>query len=289
MLLQFIFNGLITGLLYALLAMAFSLSYSATKNFHLAYAALIVGGAYIYYTFVQLLGFNWLISAVLSLIISGLLNAIIESLIYQPLEKRRLSPNSILLVSIGLFIILTNLIAILFGNEVKAISDDLQPGFKFGNYILTHMQIVQVVVGIIAVVALLIISKYSKLGILLKAISFDNILFSVFGHNAKKFRILLYAVSGALSAIVSMLIASDVGFDPYFGMSLFLNALVVIIFGGVGSFKGSLTGGLILGVLQSLSVYFFESRWETTITFLLLIIILVLRPHGLFGAKQRLI
>ncbi len=289
MLFQFLLNGLISGFLYALLAMAFGLAYHATKIFHIAYAGLVVVSSYLYYTFAVLLGWPWLVSLLLTIGLAGLINVLTERTMYAPLERRRASPNSLLIASIGLFIILTNLIALFFGNEIKTLSPEWRPAFHFGQYIVTYMQAVQAAVSIATITALMILFNYSGLGLRLKALSYDATLFAVFGNHPGHLRMLLFFLSGGLGALVSILISADVGFDPYFGMSLLLNALVVIIFGGLGSFKGSLAGGLILGLLQSLSVYFFEARWETTITFLLLVLLLLFRPQGLFGVKQRLI
>ncbi len=287
MLLQFVINGIITGLLFALLSMAFSLTYNTTRVFSIAYAGVVVGACYIHYWLTKVAGVPLVPAILLTLTLTGLLNTILEKTVYQPLEKKGNSHNSILVASIGLFIILTNAIAILFGNENKTFSQNIYNSLSIGSIIITRMQIIQFSFSLALITALLVVLGRTNLGIKINALSHDKLLFEVFGHNALKLRLTLYFISGILAAVVSLLIGFDVGFDPYFGMSLLLNALVVMIIGGFGSFRGALTGGLILGILQSLSVYFFEARWETAITFLLLILILIFRPQGLFGIKQR--
>ncbi len=287
MLFQFILNGFITGLLYALLAMAFSLTYNTTRVFSIAYAGVVVSACFIHYWLIKMLGLPFWAAVPLTLLIAGLLNTLSEKCIYQPLEKRGSTHNSILVASIGLFIILTNLLAMLFGNENKTFSQSIYNSLKFGNIIITRMQLIQLVVSGLLAAGVLMALRKTNLGLKINALSHDRLLFEVFGHNALRLRLVLYFISGVLGAAVSLLIGYDVGFDPYFGMGLLLNALVVMILGGFGSFKGALIGGLILGILQSLSVYFFEARWETAITFLLLVLILIFRPQGIFGVKQR--
>lgn len=287
MLFQFIINGFITGLLYALLAMAFSLTYNTTRVFSIAYAAVVVAACFIHYWFIKVAGLPFILAVPMTLILTGTLNAMLEKGIYQPLEKRGGSHNSILVASIGLFIILTNLLAMLFGNENKTFSSTIYNSLRLGDMIITRMQLVQLVTSGLLIAGLLIVLRRTHLGLKIKALSYDKLLFEVFGHHAMQLRLRLYFISGVLAAIVSLLIGYDVGFDPYFGMGLLLNALVVMIMGGFGSFKGAVVGGVILGVLQSLSVYFFQARWETAITFLLLILILIFRPQGIFGVKQR--
>lgn len=287
MLFQFIINGFITGLLYALLAMAFSLTYNTTRVFSIAYAGIVVAACFIQFWLIKTIGLPFLMALPLTLILTGLINTLLERAIYQPLEKRGGSHNSILVASIGLFIVLTNLLAMLFGNENKVFTHHIYDSLKLGELIITRMQLIQFAASGVLIAGLLLVLKHTHLGLKIKALSYDKLLFEVFGHNAQKLRLWLYFTSGVLAAIVSLLIGYDVGFDPYFGMHLLLNALVVMILGGFGSFRGALIGGVLLGILQSLSVYFFAARWETAITFLLLIVVLIFKPQGIFGIKQR--
>ena len=289
MILQFLINGFITGLLYALLALAFSLVYNTTKIFHIAFAGIVVLSSFVFYTFYSLLGLHWVLALLISVFCIGIINSLIEIFIYQKLESKKANTNNILVASIGVFIIITNLVAMIYGNENKSYSNEIEQSFTFGNIIITQMQMIQLLVCIILVIAFLVIVNKTNIGIKIKALSNSSILYEVLGQSSKKFRIFLFFVSGILACIVSLLISFDVGFDPYFGMSLLLNALVAMIIGGFGSFKGSVFGGIILGMIQSISIYFFESRWESAISFLILIIILVFRPQGLFGERQRLI
>lgn len=287
MILQFLLNGLITGCLYALLAMAFSLTYNTTRVFNIAYAGVAVAACFFQYFFVTMLQLPFVLSLVLTLVSVGLLNLVIEKYIYQKLEARGSSHNSILVASIGLFIVITNLLALFFGNEIKTFTQEIQNSSQWGQIIITQMQLKQFLIAVAMIFALMIVLNKTNLGIKIKAISFDKLLFQVYGHDASKLRLILYFVSGVLAAVVSLLIGYDVGFDPYFGMALLLNALVAMIIGGFGSFKGAIVGGLVLGILQSISIYFFEAKWETAISFVLLIVILVFRPQGIFGTKQR--
>lgn len=287
MIIQFLINGLIAGLLYALLAMAFSLTYNTTKVFSMAYAGVIVFACFIQYFFLNIMLFPIIVAILITIILTSILNTIIEKFLYQKLENRGNSLNSILVASIGLFIVLTNALAMFFGNGNKTFFQEFQNSLQFGNIIITKVQGLQLLISVIIISALFIVLNKTNLGLKIKAISFDNLLFQIFGNNATKLRLILYFVSGGIAAIVSLLIGYDVGFNPYFGMALLLNALVAMIIGGFGSFKGALFGGIILGIIQSLSVYFFDTKWETAISFLILILILIFRPQGLYGTKQR--
>ena len=193
------------------------------------------------------------------------------------------------MASIGVFIILTNLLAMIFGNENKTYTNTSGNSISIADLIITQMQLIQFISCVLLIIVLLIIINKTTMGIKIKALSNNGLLFEILGQSAAKFKLFLFFISGILGAIVSLLISFDVSFDPYFGMSLLLNALVAMIIGGFGSFKGSVFGGILLGIIQSISIYLFDSRWETAISFLILIAILVFRPQGLFGEKQRLI
>jgi len=107
------------------------------------------------------------------------------------------------------------------------------------------------------------------------------------GYNTNHTRIAVFLASGIFIAIASSLTVYDVGLDPNMGMSVLINAVVAMIIGGVGKFSTCITGGLTLGVLQSLTVYQFASNWQNAVTFLVLLILLFLRPQGIAGYKQR--
>ena len=289
MITQFLLNGIITGLLYAVLAIAFGLVYNTTKIFHIAFAGVLVATPFIFYTFAVQWSLPFILALLICLTVTGMLNIGIEHFIYKKLEDKKVNHNNILVASIGVFIVITNILAMTYGNETKTFQSDVRPSIQVGTLIITYMQVLQGIISSVLILSFLWILRTTDLGIKIKALSNNLNLFEVLGHSAARFRMILFFMSGVLAAIISLLISHDVGFDPYFGMSLLLNALVAMIIGGFGSFKGSALGGIVLGLIQSLSIYFFESRWETAISFLLLILILILRPQGMYGEKQRLI
>ncbi len=288
MLSQFIVNGFITGLLYSLIALAFGITYNASRVFHLAYAAVIVFASYFLIFFLRK-GLPDTVAIPLALLVTGLLNMGIELLLYRPMAKRRRSANSILVASIGVFIVLTNLVSLLFGNETQRLNAGSGSSWQFGAIIITKMQSWQFFTCLSLIIVSFMVFYKTRAGLLVRAISSDAELFIVFGKNSYRIRSILFFISGVLAGIVAFLISYDVGFDPYYGMPLLLNGMVAMIAGGIGSYAGSVAGGVLLGLLQSFSVYYFEARWETALTFSILFIVLLLRPQGLFGLKERTI
>lgn len=286
MLLQFIVNGFITGLLYSLIALAFGITYNATRVFHLAYAAVIVFASYFLIFFLRK-GLTDSIAIPIAMLATGLLNMGVELLVYRPMTKRKHSVNSILVASIGVFVVLINLVSLLFGNEPQTLNGGTGSSWQYSMIIITKMQSWQFFTCLSVIIFSFIVFFKTTAGLLVRAISSDAELFIVFGKNSYKVRSILFFISGMFAAVIAFLVSYDVGFEPYYGMPLLLNGMVAMIAGGIGSYSGSVIGGVFLGLLQSFSVYYFEARWETALTFSILLIVLLLRPQGLFGLKER--
>lgn len=284
---QFIINGLITGVLYSLLAIGFALVYNTTKIFHVAASAVYVFAAYAFWFISNRLGLPIWLGISLSLLLTMLLSLLIEVVVYRPLTSRKSSLNVAMISSIGVMTVVVNLLAMIFGNDTKVISDVIPTVYTFGDIIISVPQMLQAVVGSIAIVAFLIFISRSSWGIRLRAVSCDEILYSTLGYNVNSSRVVVFLLSGAFIALAGCLTVYDVGLDPHMGMNVLINAMVAMIIGGVGRFGTCVAGGMILGILQSLVVFQFSSNWQNAITFLVLLIFLFLRPQGLAGYKQR--
>ena len=133
----------------------------------------------------------------------------------------------------------------------------------------------------------MIIIQRTRWGLRLRALSADEALYETLGYDTRTTRIVVFLASGALIAIASCLKVYELGFNPHIGLNVLINAMVAMIIGGMGKFHTCIIGGLTLGVLQSLTAHQFASIWQNAVTFLVLLIILFLRPQGIAGYKQR--
>jgi branched-chain amino acid transport system permease protein len=289
MIFQFLINGIILGAVYALASLGFALIYNTTRIFHIAYAVLYTLCPYIILTFYQQVGFPFVLSLVLAIVITILLSLVIEIFVYKPLSKKNSSGNVIMISSIGVMIIVINLIVLLYGNETKILNPHLSKSISYGSVFITYTQIIQFTVCTLLLVLFLVFLKYSKFGTTTKAMRDDIVLTSVFGVNIYLMRIILFAMSALFAAVAGGLVAYDVGMDPYVGMTVLLNAVVALIIGGIGRFEAPIIGGFVIGILQSLSVWVLSTRWLDAVTFTLLILFLLFRPQGILGEKRRLV
>ena len=284
---QFIINGLITGILYSLFAIGFAMVYNTTRIFHIAAAGIYVFAAYMFWFFVAEVGLSIIPAALVAIILTMVLSLLSELLVYRPLKNKNASLNMAMVASIGAMTVIVNTIALCFGNETKIIENSILQSLTFGDIIITAPQKYQAMIGIAVLIIFLVILQRTNWGLRLRALSADETLFETLGYDTKTTRMVVFLVSGAFIAIASCLTVYDVGLDPNMGMSILINAIVAMIIGGVGKFGTCILGGLTLGVLQSLTVYQFASNWQNAVTFLVLLILLFLRPQGIAGYKQR--
>lgn len=287
MFLQLLANGIVMGSVYALVSLGFALVYNTTRIFHIAYSVLYVFAPYMILSFYRNLEIPFLIAFPIAILLTMLLSIVMELVVYRPLAKKKSSFTVILISSIGIMIVVINAIAMFYGNETKILNPNISKSISIGNIILTHTQLLQFILSLLAVSAFLIFLKFSKFGIKTRAMRDDEVLCSVFGMNINKMRLTLFTLSGFFAALGGGLVAYDVGMDPYVGMPMLLNAVVALIIGGMGRFEAPVIGGFIIGILQAMAVWAFSSRWQDAVTFTLLILFLLFRPQGLMGEKKR--
>lgn len=287
MLVQFLANGVAQGSIYALVAIGFALIYQITKVFNIAQGGTYVISAYVFYTTWRALHLPVGLGLVFGLSAGVLFVILTERFVFLPLYKKGASSGISLISSIGLYIIVVNLIALIFGNETKILSPGVEKTFSFAGVILTRIQIFEIIACFAGVPLLVIFLKVSNLGRKIRGVIDNPRLIAALGKDPVRIRVAACAIGAILIGVGSCLVAVDVGIDPQIGIGAVLNGAVGMIVGGISSLVGAAIGGMILGLIQSLVVYQTSARWQSAITFLVLIIFLVFRPEGLFGARKR--
>jgi branched-chain amino acid transport system permease protein len=285
---QFLVNGFITGLAYALIALGFGLVYNTTRIFNFAHGAVYTLSAYAFYTFYVVMEWNILLAAILALAVSAMTGVLIDEFVFRPLMKRGGSMLIALLSSLGLYIVIVNVIAVAFGNENKTLSIEVQPTYTLGAVIVTRIQLIIVAVFALIFFSLLVALRKTNIGKVLRAMRDDPDLLASMGVNQWGVRRLVFALGSILSSVAAILLALDVGIDPNIGMTAMLNGAVAVIIGGIGIFEGAAIGAVTLGLLQSLIIWQTSARWADAIIFLTLIFFLLFRPRGIIGRRRRI-
>ncbi|CAG0983542.1 High-affinity branched-chain amino acid transport system permease protein LivH [Anaerolineae bacterium] len=288
LLLQLIANGLVNGALFALLACAFGLVYRSVRVFHIAFAGLFLISPYAAYAANVWLQMPIWFAILLGVAVGGVAGYLIEQFLYHPFFRRKASPMAVMLASLGAFIIIENVLAVIFGNELRTFDRDLAPSFALGQISLTSIQIFQFVAAtsVLAVLALAI--RRVRVFKAIWAMGDEPGLLPVLGLPLSRYRKIVFTLSATLGGLAGCLIAVDVGVDPHMGMSYLLIAAVAMLAGGADRYAGWILGGVTLAFLQSVMVWQFSAKWMDFVTFTVLIGVLMFRPQGMLGLRKRL-
>lgn len=284
---QIIINGLITGLTISLLALAFSVVFLPTRILHIAMGGVYAAIPFLTWTFVNW-GWSWPIAATAGVLTGVVLSLGCERFNHARLESIGASSGAQLVSSLGIYIIVVQVIVLIWGNETKVLRTGVDEVFVMRDIAITRAQTISGVVSILVISFYYSWLRYSNLGLQFRALSDNPVEFALKGYNVRGLRLLIFGVSGLLCSIGSLLISFDIGFDPQGGFMAVLLAIVAVIIGGRESFMGPVLGGILLGIIRSEVVWFLSVRWQESVTFLLLALFLFFQPNGILARKGRL-
>lgn len=289
---QLLFNGIIAGSIYALIAIGFTVIYRTVKFFHFAHGVVYTAGAYFAYTLIISLHLNFVISFFLSIISASVLGVAIDKLVYYPLRKQKASNLIFLLASFGVFILLQNLIQLIFGAQILTIrTGPIKEGHQLSIFgyplgaVITHIQIMILAVSIMLMILLWLFIQKTRLGKAMRAVSDDPMAANVVGINPERIILYSFAIGSALAGAAGILISFETNIEPTMGFTALLKGIIASIIGGIGSIPGAVLGGFFLGLAENLGIWKISAGWKDSIAFTILIVFLLLRPWGLLGTK----
>jgi len=284
---QILINGLITGLTLAVLALGFTVVYVPLRVFYLALGAIYTAVPFVAWAMAQA-GLPWYVASGVAIAVGMGISLLCEWFNHARLERQGASTGAHLISSLGIYIIVVQLVGIGWGNETKVLRVGLDGVWQAGDVTLTHAQITAAIVSVVAIGGFSWWLQFSQLGLQFRALADNPKEFALRGYNVQKLRLLAFGLAGAMGAVSSLLVAYDLGFDPNGGLAAVLLAVVAMIIGGQRSFWGPIAGGILLGVIRAGVVLFLSARWQEAVTFAILALFLFVRPQGLFGQTMRL-
>ncbi len=283
---QILINGLLQGVLFGIVGVAFALVYRTTKVFHVA-----LGGVYALAPFVALAaaaaGLPGWVGAAVAVMAAVALGILMEETIHWPFARKNAPTEVHLIGSLGAYLVVVQCIALIWGNETRVLREGIDTMWTVGGIVLAQAQLVGPALAFAAVLALFAWLATASRGLELRALADNPTLVALLGRDVRALRRWVFGLSGALVAVASTAQAWDVGFDPHIGLKAVLLGMVAMIVGGTGSFIGPFVGGVLLGILRAEVVWFGSARWEEAVTFALLGLFLFFRPQGLFARKMR--
>ncbi len=283
--LQIMFWGLYAGCIYILLATGLNLIFGVMKIVNFAHGEFLMIGAYITATVFLLTGINPYVILLLSMLALVGIGAVIERLCFRPiLGTGKL--NEIFL-SIGLIYIFQNGAAMIWGDawqSVKSPYDGITVPVGSLNVPIDYIIIIAFTAAIL--IALFLFLKKTRIGMEMRATSQNRKGAKLVGINVERIDVISFGIGCALAAAAGTLwVVSGQVFNPYMGSIPAVKAFAIIILGGLGSIPGAIIGGLLMGIAENSAAFYLGGIWKDAVSFIILIIVLVIRPTGLFGEK----
>jgi len=287
LLIQLVLNGIVTGCLYAVLAISFAVIYAPSKTFHFAHGSVYVYAGYFLYQFAM--EWRWpLPAAILAAIMAAaVLGVLVDRAVYTPLRKSGAGVMEILLSAFGSFIVLQNVLLLIWKSDPRTVRapEVLKNGIPFGMLTLTPLDLITVAVAGLVLGGVAVFIRTTRLGKAMRAVENDPEVAVMVGISTERVRRAAFFLGSALVAVAATLTALDKGLEPTIGVNALLIAVVAMIVGGVGSFPGAALAGFFLGVVENLGIWQIPSEWKSTITFTVLAVFILFRPTGFFGQR----
>lgn len=281
---QFLFNGISLGSVYAIIALGYTMVYGIAKMLNFAHGDVIMVGAYISFCATSYLGMPDWASVVLSVIVCTVLGVVIEGLAYRPL--RDAGPLAVLITAIGVSYFLQNAAQLIWGATPKNFTSLVTfpvPGF-LAQYKVSAVSIVTVIACLIIMVGLMWFTANTKMGKAMRACSEDKAAAQLMGVNVNKTISMTFAIGSGLAAIAGVLLCSySPVLKPTTGAMPGIKAFTAAVFGGIGSIPGAFVGGILLGIIEAMAKAYISSNLANSIVFAVLIVVLLIKPAGLLG------
>lgn len=279
-------DGISLGSVYAIIALGYTMVYGIAKMLNFAHGDVIMVGAFVILTAITKAGLSPIVSVILGIIVCTVLGVVIEMVAYRPLRKAS-SNLAVLITAIGVSYLLQNLALLIFGADAKSFVTVINvPTLTLfdGRLTIKGITIVTILACIVIMLGLTFFVNKTKPGRAMQAVAEDRDAAQLMGVNVNATISLTFAIGSGLAAIAGLLLCSAYPtLTPYTGAMPGIKAFVAAVFGGIGSIPGAMVGGILLGVIEIFGRAYISSQVADAIVFAVLIIVLLVKPAGLFG------
>ena len=277
-----IFMGLLLGGLYALVALGLSLVFGVMKLINLAHGDLLLLSTYLAFTLMSSFGIDPILSLIISMPVLFVIGFGIQTYLLN--RAFRISMEAPLIIAFGISIILQNFFQILW----TPLSRGLTPSYamlslNLGGVRFPFIYLLDFLVALVVMLALREFMRRTYMGMAITAASQDRGAAQLMGVNTNRVYAFAFAIAMVMAAIAGVFLGLTFPFTPQSGVSFLIIAFGVVVLGGLGSFAGTFIGGLIMGLAQTLGGYFFGTTAQSLVAYLIIFIILGVRPRGIFG------
>jgi neutral amino acid transport system permease protein len=275
--------GIITGGVLALAALGLSLLFRTVKFINFSYGDTLALGAYLAVFFNTTLGLSLLPSALLGMLFTGMFGVFIHKVVVKPLKETvKAGPLTLLIATMGLAFMIRNFILIVWGPDPKMYNVATQEAMKLGPFLITPTQLMAILISILIMVLIYLLLQHTKLGKMIRATA-DNIdLARIRGIRTESVVMWTWMISSSLAGLAGVMLGLLGTVDSQMGIEVLLVIFASVIMGGIGNPYGAVAGAMIIGITMEVSSSFALSEYKAAIAYLLMGVILLLKPKGLF-------
>ena len=281
-------NGLTLGSIYALGAVGLTLVYGILKLVNFAHGDYLTFGAYMAY----LVNVTWgmpLVGAILfAMVATAVLGVFFERVMWGPMRRRGAGFLQLILMTIGLAFVIRSVIQFIWGTEIRELDVNVTSSVEFLGLRIGQTELVVVVVGFVVLTAVVLLLRFSLLGKQMRAVADDLELAETAGIDTRRVILYTWIFAGALAGLAGVLAAATTNIKPELGFELLLPIFAAVVLGGIGDAFGALAAGIVLGLVIEWSTLFIEARWKVAVGFVVLVLVLIVRPQGIFGKAKTL-
>lgn len=281
-----LFDIIISASVFMLLGLSFVVIYRIGGILHFAHSISITFGAYITYFISIQQNLPLALAVIISIIAGVALMLLVNQFIYNPLQKRKLESWQMLIASLGVYVVLQNVVSMLWGDSTLSFRTwAVKAGHQFMGAYITDVQIITIVASVGLLVLSWLFLEKTSIGQKIKAVSSNPELSGILGISKNKAVVWSFVIGSGLAACAGILIAADTDMTPTMGFNWLLYAVVAMIIGGLGKMRYLLLGSLLLATAQHLSAYYLDNKWMNATAFVILIVFLYIKPYGFSGQR----
>lgn len=285
---QVLANALVSASLFALVGLGFALLYQTERFFNFSLGITITLGAYAMLFLAESCHLPLLLAIPLGVLLASIVGTAISCAVIRPLRQSQVPAWGLLIVSLGLYTILQNALSLMFGDGTRTVrTGSIGVGHDILGALVTDAQLETLTICVVAFLALIQFLDKTRLGRAIRGVSSNTELCGIIGVDVERTIAWAVAIGSALAALGGVLSALDTDMTPSMGFRLLMSGVIVVIIGGVGSYRGLIVGAILLGLGQHVGAYLLDSKWMDAIAFCILICFLIWKPLGFSGRRLK--